>query len=79
LICDQSKRAGFSGGLVIDFPESQKNKKIYLVVVTSGIQRLPKGLSDDDDTRPKTRVDNAGRRLVFFTQPAIRSITCNYY
>jgi 18S rRNA (guanine1575-N7)-methyltransferase len=65
LICEQSKKAGFNGGLVIDFPESQKNKKIYLVVVTSGIQRLPKALTSEEDTKKRSRIDNTGRRLVY--------------
>lgn len=33
LITSQAKRAGFNGGLVIDFPESTKARKYYLVLV----------------------------------------------
>ncbi|CAG7838345.1 unnamed protein product [Allacma fusca] len=36
LIMQQAKRAGFNGGLVIDFPESSKAKKYYLVLVVGG-------------------------------------------
>ncbi|KAI6184786.1 hypothetical protein M3Y97_00633700 [Aphelenchoides bicaudatus] len=62
LICNQSRKAGFNGGLVIDYPESQKNKKVYLVVMTSGIEFLPKGITDEEDVQQKDRVDNACRQ-----------------
>uniref|UniRef100_A0A1I7SCR2 18S rRNA (guanine-N(7))-methyltransferase n=1 Tax=Bursaphelenchus xylophilus TaxID=6326 RepID=A0A1I7SCR2_BURXY len=61
LICQQANKAGFSGGLVVDFPESTKAKKVYLVAMTSGIQRLPKALTGDEDAAP-SHVDNTGRR-----------------
>ncbi|KAI6220017.1 Ribosome biogenesis methyltransferase WBSCR22 [Aphelenchoides fujianensis] len=64
LICEQAKRAGFNGGLVVDYPDSQKNKKIYLVCVTSGIQRLPKALTAEEEAAAgRKHVDNAGRRV----------------
>nr|QBH74338.1 hypothetical protein [Isotomurus palustris] len=47
LIMSQAKRAGFNGGLVIDFPESTKAKKYYLVLIIGGQSNpcLPKPLS----------------------------------
>lgn len=60
LICQQANKAGFSGGLVVDFPQSTKAKKVYLVAMTSGIQRLPKALTGDEEDR--TQVENSGRR-----------------
>ena len=36
MITAQSMRAGFSGGLVVDFPNSTKAKKYFLVLMTGG-------------------------------------------
>ncbi|XP_045594143.2 18S rRNA (guanine-N(7))-methyltransferase isoform X1 [Procambarus clarkii] len=46
LIVSQAMRAGFTGGLVVDYPNSSKAKKIYLVLMTGG-GSLPSGLQDD--------------------------------
>ena len=44
----QAKKAGFNGGLVIDFPESSKAKKYYLVLMVGGMSNpvLPNPLSN---------------------------------
>merc|ERR1712050_321456 len=43
LITQQSMKAGFTGGLVVDYPHSSKAKKIYLCLFTGGAaQELPK-------------------------------------
>ncbi|XP_055346618.1 probable 18S rRNA (guanine-N(7))-methyltransferase [Paramacrobiotus metropolitanus] len=45
LITQQSMRAGFTGGLVVDYPNSARAKKMYLVLFTGGVNpTLPKGL-----------------------------------
>lgn len=51
LIMGQAKKAGFNGGLVIDFPESSKAKKCYLVLMVGGMSNpiLPKPLSSVQD------------------------------
>ena len=36
MITAQSMRAGFTGGLVVDFPNSTKAKKYFLVLITGG-------------------------------------------
>ena len=36
MITAQSMRAGFTGGLVVDFPNSTKAKKYFLVLMTGG-------------------------------------------
>nr|XP_053636728.1 probable 18S rRNA (guanine-N(7))-methyltransferase isoform X2 [Cherax quadricarinatus] len=46
LIVSQAMRAGFTGGLVVDYPNSSKAKKIYLVLMTGG-GSLPSGLQDE--------------------------------
>jgi 18S rRNA (guanine1575-N7)-methyltransferase len=43
-------RAGFSGGVVIDFPNSTKAKKFFLVLMTGGILELPQGLGTEEDS-----------------------------
>lgn len=48
LIIAQAMRAGFTGGLVVDYPNSSKAKKIYLVLMLGGAQQLPRGLNDEN-------------------------------
>ncbi|CAG2175344.1 unnamed protein product [Oppiella nova] len=50
LITAQAMRAGFTGGLVVDFPNSTKAKKMFLVLFAGGTaQQLPKGLTESND------------------------------
>ena len=55
----QAKRAGFNGGLVIDYPESTKAKKYYLVLVAGGKANpvMPEPLSNV----PSNTVQYTGR------------------
>ena len=48
MITQQSMKAGFSGGLVVDFPNSAKAKKFYLVLMTGGPCPLPGALGTDE-------------------------------
>jgi len=52
LITSQARRAGFNGGVVIDYPESTKAKKYYLVLMVGGSSNptLPEGLSNTECT-----------------------------
>jgi len=49
LITQQSMKAGFTGGLVVDYPNSTKAKKMFLCLFTGGgaPQKLPRGLGDE--------------------------------
>lgn len=47
LITQQAMKAGFSGGLVVDYPNSTKAKKMFLVLMTCGQQTLPKALGTE--------------------------------
>lgn len=49
LITQQAMKAGFGGGVVVDFPNSSRAKKMFLVLFTGGVhsQQLPQGLSDE--------------------------------
>lgn len=60
LITSIAQKAGFGGGIVVDFPNSKKAKKVFLcLLVGSGgggqQQQLPKGLETEDDQVPFER------------------------
>lgn len=59
LITTQATKAGFTGGLVIDFPNSAKAKKVYLVLMVGGMQQLPDALIEEEGV---DQVSNIGRR-----------------
>lgn len=44
MIMSAATRAGFGGGLVVDYPNSKKAKKFYLVVWSGGAMVRPKGM-----------------------------------
>lgn len=44
LITAQAMKAGFYGGLVVDYPNSSKAKKYFLVLMTGGCTQLPQAL-----------------------------------
>lgn len=44
MITTQAMKAGFYGGLVVDYPNSTKAKKYFLVLMTGGAAQLPKAL-----------------------------------
>lgn len=48
LITTQATKAGFYGGVVVDFPNSTKAKKFYLVLMTGGPAVLPRALGVND-------------------------------
>ncbi|XP_077995882.1 18S rRNA (guanine-N(7))-methyltransferase-like [Glandiceps talaboti] len=49
LITTQAMKAGFTGGMVVDYPNSTKAKKMFLTLFTGGSanQQLPKGLGTE--------------------------------
>ena len=57
MITSQSMRAGFYGGVVVDFPNSSKAKKYFLVLMTGGQQAMPAalGTSENDNQIPYSR------------------------
>jgi 18S rRNA (guanine1575-N7)-methyltransferase len=75
LITSIAQKAGFGGGIVVDYPNSKKAKKVFLcLIVGSGNkqQALPKGLDGDVDVddgkvkferrRERQRSRDSGRR-----------------
>nr|CAH8845912.1 unnamed protein product [Trichobilharzia regenti] len=47
LLQNEAMRAGFSGGLIIDFPNSTRAKKYFLVLDVSSSRRIPQPLNDN--------------------------------
>ena len=49
---EQATRCGFTGGVVVDFPNSTKAKKIFLCLFAGtpvGPSELPRGLGAEDE------------------------------
>ncbi|XP_024885979.1 probable 18S rRNA (guanine-N(7))-methyltransferase [Temnothorax curvispinosus] len=51
LITAQATKAGFYGGVVVDFPNSAKAKKMVLVLMTGGVAPLLKALGVENEDR----------------------------
>ncbi|XP_024882212.1 probable 18S rRNA (guanine-N(7))-methyltransferase [Temnothorax curvispinosus] len=51
LITAQATKAGFYGGVVVDFPNTAKAKKMFLVLMTGGAAPLPKALGVENEDR----------------------------
>jgi len=52
LITDAALKAGFTGGVVVDYPNSSKAKKLYLTLFKGNRGRaepLPEGLQSKED------------------------------
>ncbi|XP_063628507.1 probable 18S rRNA (guanine-N(7))-methyltransferase [Cydia splendana] len=49
LLTSQAMKAGFYGGVVIDYPNSTKAKKFFLVLMTGGSAPLPKALGTEEE------------------------------
>ncbi|WVW83822.1 hypothetical protein I302_105843 [Kwoniella bestiolae CBS 10118] len=47
MIVNAAQRAGFGGGLVVDYPNSKKARKMYLCLMV-GQQEIPKALNGDE-------------------------------
>ena len=53
LITQSAQRAGFGGGIVVDYPNSKKARKMYLCLMV-GQQEVPRGLDGEEmDVRDK--------------------------
>lgn len=60
LITTQATKAGFYGGVIVDFPNSTKAKKYFLVLMTGGPSVLPQALGVNE---PNSNVSYTSRRL----------------
>ena len=70
LITAQAMKAGFYGGVVVDYPNSTKAKKFFLVLMTGGAVALPPGLGQD----VKNEVEYTAKRerLKKFKQKSVK-------
>ena len=55
MITSQAMKSGFTGGILVDYPNSTKAKKFFLVLMTGGIQQMPKALGTGDDLEAGSR------------------------
>lgn len=63
MITTAAMRCGFGGGVVVDFPNSAKAKKLYLVITAGGDSReqnivMMNGLEDEDENEAKFHAAN---------------------
>uniref|UniRef100_A0A8C7G8I1 18S rRNA (guanine-N(7))-methyltransferase n=1 Tax=Oncorhynchus kisutch TaxID=8019 RepID=A0A8C7G8I1_ONCKI len=66
LITSQAMKAGFSGGMVVDYPNSTKAKKFFLCLFAGFSGTLPKGLvSETVDRDVPNQVQFTGQRSRF--------------
>ncbi|XP_018597550.1 18S rRNA (guanine-N(7))-methyltransferase isoform X2 [Scleropages formosus] len=66
LITAQAMKAGFTGGMVVDYPNSTKAKKFFLCLFAGVSGVLPKGLdSDTADRGVPNQVQFSGQRSRF--------------
>ena len=63
LITSQAMKSGFTGGLVIDYPNSTKAKKFFLVLMTGGSQPLPKALGADSSQGRQVQYEKTRDRI----------------
>ncbi|KAF8643760.1 hypothetical protein AX16_008779 [Volvariella volvacea WC 439] len=65
LITSIAQRAGFGGGVVVDYPNSNKAKKIFLCLFVGSSeskQQLPKGLEGDEEQDAKVMFERRRER-----------------
>jgi 18S rRNA (guanine1575-N7)-methyltransferase len=65
VITNCALKAGFSGGVVVDFPHSTRAKKYYLCLfagIPNNQVRLPKGL--EEESEEQNEIKNEGRKKV---------------
>ena len=49
MITSQAMKAGFTGGILVDYPNSTKAKKFFLVLMTGGMQQMPRALGTGEE------------------------------
>uniref|UniRef100_A0A8D2J118 18S rRNA (guanine-N(7))-methyltransferase n=1 Tax=Varanus komodoensis TaxID=61221 RepID=A0A8D2J118_VARKO len=65
LITSQAMKAGFTGGVVVDYPNSTRAKKFFLCLFAGAAGVLPKGLSTECGEEEATRAQFTSERLRF--------------
>jgi len=64
LITSIARKAGFGGGIVVDYPNSNKAKKVFLCLFVGGGggQQVPKGLEGDEEADAGARFERRRER-----------------
>ncbi|XP_032882064.1 probable 18S rRNA (guanine-N(7))-methyltransferase [Amblyraja radiata] len=65
LISTQAMKAGFTGGVVVDYPNSNKAKKFFLCLFAGVPGKLPLGLGSQQEDETKNQVQFTNARLRF--------------
>ncbi|CCM02090.1 uncharacterized protein FIBRA_04167 [Fibroporia radiculosa] len=66
LITSIAQKAGFGGGIVVDYPNSNKAKKVFLCLFVGGgggAQQMPEGLEAGEEDGSRVRFETARERL----------------
>jgi len=53
MITTAAMKCGFTGGLLVDYPNSSKAKKYFLVLFTGGSNAMPKALGTEEGPEPQ--------------------------
>ncbi|XP_015425749.1 PREDICTED: probable 18S rRNA (guanine-N(7))-methyltransferase isoform X1 [Myotis davidii] len=75
LITTQAIRAGFTGGVVVDYPNSAKAKKFYLCLFSGPSTFLPKGLNEikeEEEAKESTFTNKSQAVPSIISQPCLR-------
>ena len=62
MITAAAMKSGFTGGVVVDYPNSTKAKKFFLVLMTGGQAALPRGLGSGDRVESGRQIQNETSR-----------------
>ncbi|KAF8637352.1 hypothetical protein AX17_002851 [Amanita inopinata Kibby_2008] len=64
LITSIAQKTGFGGGIVVDYPNSNKAKKVFLCLFVGGGggQQMPKGLEGDEGAEAKVKFEKRRER-----------------
>lgn len=65
LITTIAQKAGFGGGIVVDYPNSKKAKKVFLCLFVGGggsYQNVPEGLQGEEEEDTKARFERRRER-----------------
>ncbi|XP_074643287.1 18S rRNA (guanine-N(7))-methyltransferase-like [Tubulanus polymorphus] len=62
LITQQAMKAGFTGGLVVDYPNSSKAKKMFLCLLTGGQTQLPAALGTEASQSQSNQISFTNKR-----------------
>ncbi|CAA7271551.1 unnamed protein product [Cyclocybe aegerita] len=65
LITSVAQKAGFGGGIVVDYPNSKKARKVFLCLLVGGgvgQQQVPQGLQGEEEEDSKARCERRRER-----------------